>query len=84
MLSVIKCAVQWLDPVTHEPTPDHNDAVVMIQCADYEIPNNDAFWQVSEFIPCCLQHLQRMPTDGRWQIVDMARNYRMVATKREV
>lgn len=53
------CKIQWVDPATGNPTPDHNEA------AGYAFAFNAAQF---EWFPICAEHLARMPRTG-WVFV---------------
>lgn len=61
-LTVPTCAIQWIVPALGDkPTPDANPAVVMIQCMTSE----------KTPIPCCADHLARMPRN--WRVTSIVR-----------
>ncbi len=56
------CAIRWIVPALGDiPTPDTNPAVVMIQCDDAVSSKGP--------IPCCADHLARMPRN--WRVVSI-------------
>jgi len=75
------CLIQWID-AKGEPTPDTNDAAVWIQLHEDPSPHTGYQREIGAPIPCCLKHLVRMPTDGRWKIVGMPRDFELVAIRR--
>jgi len=66
-----QCQIRWVDDSGNQ-TPDSNPAVAIIRCNGYPVPSNPTYKAPpSPPFPVCRAHLDVMPDDGVWVVLEM-------------